>query len=82
MSNLKIITYVLKKPERYYEDFIKAIKDYETCAKITEFTWFVSTSDSCIRIMDTLKKHVDFNDRLFVTEISGVSAWQNIICKT
>lgn len=82
MSNLKIITYVLNKPEKEYEDFIKVIKGYRISLKITEFTWFVSTPDSCISIMNTLKKHVDSNDRVFVAELTGTSAWQNIICKT
>ncbi|MBE7127833.1 hypothetical protein [Bacillus mycoides] len=82
MIDVKIITYVLSKPEQDYEDFIKAIKDYETWVKITEFTWIVATTDSCINIMNILKKHLHSNDRMFVAELTGVSAWQNILCKT
>ncbi|WP_170959857.1 hypothetical protein [Bacillus cereus] len=53
MNNVKIITYVLSKPERDHEDLIKAIKDYETCAKITEFTWIdelLSIQNSCVKM--------------------------------
>ncbi|MGN7197490.1 hypothetical protein ACTHS9_25990 [Bacillus mycoides] len=53
MSNVKIITYVLSKPERDHEDLIKAIKDYETWAKITEFTWIdepLSIQYSCVKM--------------------------------
>ncbi|HDR7379605.1 MULTISPECIES: CRISPR-associated protein Cas2 [Bacillus] len=82
MSNVKIITYVLSKPERDHEDLIKAIKNYETWEKITEFTWIVATNNSCINIMNILKKHLHSNDRMFVAELTGISAWKNILCKT
>jgi hypothetical protein len=82
MSNVKIITYVLSKPEQDHKDLIKAIKDYETWVKITEFTWIVATTDSCINIMNILRKHLHSDDRMFVAELTGVSAWQNILCKT
>ncbi|PEM40685.1 CRISPR-associated protein Cas2 [Bacillus toyonensis] len=82
MSNVKIITYVLSRPERDHEDLIKTISNYETWVKITEVTWIVAATDLCINIMNILKKHLHSNDRMFVAKLTGISAWQNIFCKT
>ena len=53
---------------------------YDVWARITKSTWFVKTSNSCVAIRDKPLKHMDNNDRIFVAELTGVAAWQNVIC--
>lgn len=76
----KIIEYDLCSPGRNYNELYDAIKSYSVWAHITESTWFVKTSDSCVMVRDNLSKHIDNNDRLFVAELTGTAAWHNVIC--
>ena len=76
----KIITYDLCAPGRNYDNLYKAIKSYGIWAHITESTWFIKTADSCVQIRGNLLSHLDSNDRLFVGELTGAAAWQNVIC--
>ena len=80
MSNSKIITYDLRNPGRNYDELYEKIKSYSVRARICESTWFISTSDSCVDIRDNLKSVIDSNDRLFVAELTGRSAWSNVEC--
>lgn len=56
MANSKIITYDLCKAGRNYDDLYKYIKSYSVWARITESTWFISTSKSCPTIRDEILK--------------------------
>lgn len=76
----KIITYDLCSPGRDYEDLYKAIKSYGVWAHITESTWFVNSTETCVEVRNKLLNCVDSNDRLFVGELTGVAAWRNVIC--
>lgn len=76
----KIIEYDLRKPGRNYDSLYAAIKSYEHWAHITESTWFIKTSASCVQVRDNLLQVMDANDRLFVAELSGTAAWNNVIC--
>lgn len=76
----KIIEYDLQKPGRNYDALYAAIKSYEHWARITESTWFIKTSASCVQVRDKLLQVMDTNDRLFVAELSGSAAWYNVIC--
>lgn len=73
----KIVTYDLRKPETSedYKKIIDRLKQYTHC-KLTESCWIVSTSWSCKEIRDDLNKYIDSNDRLFVANLSGESAWK------
>ncbi len=75
-----IIMYDLRAPGRNYDKLYEAIKAYDTWAHITESTWFIKTSSTCVEVRDNLLTHMDSNDRLFVGKLSGAAAWQNVLC--
>ena len=75
-----IIEYDLRSPGRNYDELYKAIKSYGVWARITESTWFVKTSESCVQVRDKLLAHMDGNDRIFVAALTGVVAWSNVLC--
>lgn len=77
-----IIEYDLCSPGKNYNDLYTSIKSYEKWAHITESTWFIKTSLSCVQVRDRLASLMDKNDRLFVAELKGVAAWDNIICSS
>lgn len=81
MANSKIITYDLCNPGQNYDKLYEKIKSYGVWAHICESTWFISTSDSCVTVRDNLNSTLDNNDRLFVAELTGTAAWNNVICK-
>ena len=76
----KVISYDLCAPGRNYDDLYKAIKSYGVWAHITESTWFIKTDESCVVIRDKFLRQMDNNDRLFVGELTGIVAWNNVIC--
>ncbi len=76
----KIVEYDLCSPGRNYDDLYATIKSYSAWAHVTESTWFIKTQDSCATVRDNLAKHMDNNDRLFVAELTGAAAWQNVLC--
>ena len=76
----KIISYDLCAPGRNYDDLYKAIRSYSRWAHITESTWFVKTTSSCVEVRDDLLSYIDKNDRLFVGELTGTAAWNNLLC--
>ena len=78
----KIIEYDLRHPGRNYDALYNAIKNYGTWARITESTWFINTTETCVQVRDKLSKQMDSNDRIFVGELSGVAAWKNTICES
>lgn len=77
----KIIEYDLCTPGKNYDELYKAIKSYEVWAHITESTWFVKTTESCVQVRNKLLAHMDSNDRLFVGELTGEAAWRNVLCQ-
>jgi len=80
MASSKIITYDLCSPGRNYNELYDYIKSFTAWAHITESTWFISTDKTCIDIRDHIIKLTDSNDRIFVAELTGTAAWQNVIC--
>ena len=76
----KIINYYLGAPEKDYQDLISAINAYPECAKLAESTWMIVSDDSCVKVRNDLFLHMDSNDKLFVAELSGIAAWQNLDC--
>ncbi len=73
-----LISYDLKIPGRDYQRLYDAIKSYGTWAKINNSTWIVKTNDSAKDIRDYLVKHIDYNDSLFVINITREAAWRNV----
>ena len=75
-----IIEYDLCSPGRDYDDLYKAIKSYGVVAPITESTWFIKTSETCVQVRDKLIAHMDGNDRIFVAALTGTAAWRKVLC--
>ena len=75
-----IIEYDLRSPGRNYDDLYRAIKSYGAWAHITESTWFIKTSESCVQVRDKLLALMDGNDCIFVAVLTGVAAWNNVLC--
>lgn len=74
----KLITYDLLAPGQDYKDLIRAIQQYDN-VKITESCYVVNTTQEPIAIRDNLKRYLDSDDRLFVTNLKLGSAWTRII---
>jgi hypothetical protein len=75
-----IISYDLRK-ERDYEELYKAIRSFETYARITDSTWAVVTTETTVQVRAFLKKHLDKDDRLFIIKSGVGAAWSNVKCK-
>lgn len=71
-----IVSYDLIKNKDYPELF-EAIKRYN-CLHVLESVWIVNSSSSSKAIRDNLKTCMDSNDKLFVAELTGQSAWRNL----
>lgn len=82
MNNSKIITYDLCKSGKNYNDLYEYFRSYPVWARITESTWFISTSKTCTTIRDEISKLTDSDDRIFVAELTGSAAWKNVICES
>ena len=65
------INYDLHDPGQDYEDMHEAIKEFGAWWHHLESTWLVDTSSSASEIRDKLKQHIDSNDELLVTRLSG-----------
>ena len=63
------ITYNLKKPSRFYNDFITSLKSFGTWWHQTDSTWLIVTSKSTSEVRDYLKQFIDSNDQLFVSQL-------------
>lgn len=78
MSNTKLVTYDLMGDDKNYKDLIQAIESYNH-VKINLSCYAIETLDSHEVVFDNLVKHVDKNDRLFVTLLKAGSKWRNMI---
>ena len=76
----KIIEYDLRQPDRDYDALYQAIKSYDVWAHITESTWFIKTDTTCVQVRDKLLAVMAANDLIFVGELTGSAAWNNVIC--
>ena len=80
MAGCKLITYDLRKAGQNYDGLIQKIKDLGMWAKVCESVWIVKTIMSSVKVRDALLSQIDSNDRLFVTSLTGETAWYNAIC--
>lgn len=63
-----LVTYDLNKSGQNYDGLITAIKKYPYYKPMLS-TWFIKSSSSADAISKDLQRHIDSNDRLFVSEI-------------
>ena len=75
-----IISYDLIS-DKDYSKLYEAIRNYGYFAHVLESVWIVNSSDSSTTIRDTLSSYMDSDDKLFVAQLSGESAWRNLSAK-
>lgn len=67
-----MISYDLSRPGQEYSDLYQAIKDLAPAWwHHLESTWIVITSKGTTEIAKSLTPHLDANDKLLVTTLSG-----------
>ena len=77
MSVLEI-AYDLRAPGRDYQSLHAAIKVYGTWCHPLESTWLVATETGNSVVRDALAKHIDRNDGLLVTTLTGEASWMGL----
>lgn len=80
MSHSKIIISDLHTPTDNTDRLFKKITAYGKYERICKDAWIISTTQSCSEIRDNLSAVLGRNDRIFVGDLTGVAAWQNMIC--
>ncbi len=70
-----IIGYDLKKPGQDYSSLFEAIKKLGNWWHCLDSTWIIKHDGPATSIRDALTPHIDSNDRLLVTKLSGEAAW-------
>ena len=69
------ITYDLGEPIRDYAKLIVNIKELGDWTRTLDSFWRVDTPYSVVQIQTALKRHVGVKDRIFVSAISGWTAY-------
>lgn len=75
-----IISYDLIS-DKDYSKLYEAIRNYGYFAHVLESVWIVNSSDYSTTIRDNLSSYMDSDDKLFVAQLSGESAWRNLSAK-
>lgn len=73
--SIQQISYDLRAPGRSYQPLYDAIKSYKTWCHPLESTWLVVTTESAATVHGKLWRHMDSNDGLLVTGLTGEAAW-------
>ena len=76
MNKAFAINYDLRKPDRDYTGLSKAIKQGRKWWHYLESCWLIITDETPDQIFDTLKPHIDKDDRLLIIEVrDNVQGW-------
>lgn len=70
-----LISYDLRKKGQNYTALHNAIKQLGSWWHYLESAWIVKSHGTAVNIRDALAKHIDTNDSLLVTHLSGEAAW-------
>lgn len=73
MKNNILVTYDLNKSGQNYDALIEKIKTLGAWAKVQQSVWYLHTSYSANEVLDHLTKVTDFNDSIFVANMSDAS---------
>ena len=73
-----IVTFDLQNKSRNYLYLIDLIKEYNNYAKLGEFSFLISTTQSPVDVRTKLKQALDNGDKLFVGNITPPAAWTNM----
>jgi hypothetical protein len=73
MKNNILVTYDLNKSGQNYDALIEKIKTLGAWAKVQQSVWYLHTPYSANEVLDHLTKVTDFNDSIFVANMSNAS---------
>jgi hypothetical protein len=68
------VSYDLRK-QRNYDELYKALEAYGAI-RILESDWLLQSTQTTGQIRDSLARHIDGDDALFVAALTGGAAWQ------
>jgi len=71
-----LISYDLPEPERDYAALEKAIQAYGIFCHLQNSVWLISTEENATAIRDSLKQHLDENDKLFIVKTTAPASWR------
>jgi len=72
------VGYDLRQPGRDYSSLIKRLADWRA-VKVLKSDWIIEADNtSAAAIRDDLVRHIDPNDGLLVTTLTGEAAWQKL----
>lgn len=77
MKNNILITYDLNKSGQNYAALIEKIKTLGAWAKVQQSVWYLHTSYSSKEILEILSTITDYNDSLFVVQLSDAN-WRGL----
>jgi hypothetical protein len=75
IMNVLLIAYNLRRPDRNHSRISFAIQNLGVWCHLMEYVWIVKSDSSPEIIRNILLQYTDPDDTLFVTELSGISAW-------
>ncbi len=71
------VSYDLRKPGRNYETLYKRLAEWKA-VRALQSVWIIETTSTSAAIRDDLARHIDANDGLLVTGLTGEAAWQKL----
>ncbi|AHG83056.1 hypothetical protein F543_1920 [Bibersteinia trehalosi USDA-ARS-USMARC-189] len=77
MKNNILITYDLNKSGQNYVALIEKIKTLGAWAKVQQSVWYLHTSYSSKEVLEILSTITDYNDSLFVAQLSDAN-WRGL----
>lgn len=73
-----MVSYDLVKPGKDYTNLINRLKQHGA-VKILLSQWVIRTTWTAAQLRDDLQQHIDSNDRLLVTGLTGEAAWTALL---
>ena len=72
-----VVSYDLKAPGRNYDRLYEALKKFAYARPLESF-WLIESNGTAGSIRDTLKQHVDANDKIVVIEFTQNAGWATL----
>jgi hypothetical protein len=71
------VSYDLRKPGRNYESLWKRLGEWGA-TRVLQSVWIIDRQTTAVQIRDDLQRHMDDNDGILVTGLTGESAWRHL----
>jgi hypothetical protein len=73
-----LVTYDLRQPGRDYKRLYDRLSGWRAVHAL-ESVWLIDAGTTAGALRDDLRGYIDTNDRLFVVEIKGATAWTTMM---